>query len=295
MYYRRKILLSLLQAFGGELETIKLQKLLFLFTKTQESPAYNFVPYKFGCVSFLSYADKRTLEKYKIIKKKDNTWAVNKKHNYLNDLKENDRINIIKLEKKYKKWDLKKIIKHVYLNYPYFASKSEIIHNYLNKNEIAGINRRTRFPKKNILMTIGYEGRDIDSYMNILIKNDIKILCDVRKNALSMKYGYSKNQLKNIASKLNIEYIHTPELGIDSNKRQNLETKDDYMKLFSDYKKTTLKRSRMVLEKLSQTFLNAKRAALTCFEKDPEYCHRSIITKEITRIHPGWGQNLINA
>lgn len=31
MYYRRKIILSLLQVFGGELEKIQLQKLLFLF------------------------------------------------------------------------------------------------------------------------------------------------------------------------------------------------------------------------------------------------------------------------
>ena len=48
MYYRRKTVLSLLEVFDNELEKIRLQKLLLLFTKKQESPAYDFVPYKYG-------------------------------------------------------------------------------------------------------------------------------------------------------------------------------------------------------------------------------------------------------
>ena len=34
------------------------------------------------------------------------------------------------------------------------------------------------------LPTIGYEGRSIDEYLNLLIKNNIKLLCDVRKNPI---------------------------------------------------------------------------------------------------------------
>lgn len=57
MYYRRKILLSLLEVFGNDLEKIRLQKLLLLFTQKQETAAYDFVPYKFGCFSFHANAD----------------------------------------------------------------------------------------------------------------------------------------------------------------------------------------------------------------------------------------------
>ena len=46
MFYRRKILLALMQVFGGELEKISLQKLLFLFMKHKQNPEYDFVPYK---------------------------------------------------------------------------------------------------------------------------------------------------------------------------------------------------------------------------------------------------------
>ena len=56
MYYRRKIILALLQVFDNELEKIRLQKLLFLFCQQQEKPDYDFVPYKFGCFSYSANA-----------------------------------------------------------------------------------------------------------------------------------------------------------------------------------------------------------------------------------------------
>ena len=44
--------------------------------------------------------------------------------------------------------------------------------------------------------------------MTDLIREDVKLLCDVRKNPLSMKFGFSKNQLKGILEGVGIEYIH---------------------------------------------------------------------------------------
>ena len=49
MYYRRKILLALLEAFDNKLDKISLQKLLMLLSKEQLKPDFHFVPYKFGC------------------------------------------------------------------------------------------------------------------------------------------------------------------------------------------------------------------------------------------------------
>ncbi len=38
-----------------------------------------------------------------------------------------------------------------------------------------------------MLFTIGYEGRGIEAFIDILIWNDSRILCDVRKNPISRK------------------------------------------------------------------------------------------------------------
>lgn len=61
MFYRRKIILALLELFEDELEKIRLQKLLFLFCQKQEKADYDFIPYKYGCYSYSANADMTTM------------------------------------------------------------------------------------------------------------------------------------------------------------------------------------------------------------------------------------------
>ena len=64
MFYRRKVLLGLLEALNRQVPKTDMQKYLFLVSREQENPSYYFVPYHFGCYSFQADADKRTLAKY---------------------------------------------------------------------------------------------------------------------------------------------------------------------------------------------------------------------------------------
>jgi uncharacterized protein (DUF488 family) len=45
------------------------------------------------------------------------------------------------------------------------------------------------------LCTIGYEGRSLEDYLNVLLQEGVTLLCDVRRNPLSRKYGFSKSTL----------------------------------------------------------------------------------------------------
>ena len=91
MYYRRKILLSLLQTFDNQLEKLRLQKLLLLVSKLQDKPSFEFVPYKYGCYSFQSNADLCTMMKYGQVSKKGRMCLKTNNENYLSHLKEKDR------------------------------------------------------------------------------------------------------------------------------------------------------------------------------------------------------------
>jgi hypothetical protein len=64
MYYRRKILLALIERIGGELKPTHFQKLLLVFTRRQQKPAFEFVPYRYGAFSFQARADMATMIKY---------------------------------------------------------------------------------------------------------------------------------------------------------------------------------------------------------------------------------------
>lgn len=59
IYERQKLLLAMVATNGGRLGKLDFQKLLFLYTQTcEEVPSYEFVPFKKGCYSFASIADK---------------------------------------------------------------------------------------------------------------------------------------------------------------------------------------------------------------------------------------------
>lgn len=275
MYYRRKILLSLLQIFGGSLPKIDFQKYLFLLNVNKAEPFFEFIPYKFGCFSFQSNQDMSTLAKYNLVEESEKCWTLKDRTNYLDKLKNDDRILLADLHKKYKDLKGNELIKFIYVNYPYYAIHSTIAEKVLDKGKYkAVVNSR---PHKNgyTLFSIGYEGKTIEHFTNQLIREDIRVLCDIRKNALSMKYGFSKKQLKFIVENAGIKYIHIPELGIESNKRQHLDSKKDYEKLFRDYEKNALPHKSEQLAELNQIFITNKRIALMCFEADHTCCHRS--------------------
>lgn len=133
-----------------------------------------------------------------------------------------------------------------------------------------------------VVFTLGYEGRSLEDYLNRLVKNNVQILFDVRKNAISRKYGFSKSRLEKSVNDLNIQYIHLPELGIDSSQRKSLNTQDDYDALFANYGNIILPNHLDSIEKIYRLIKINKRIALTCFEAMPYQCHRSVIAKTLS-------------
>ncbi len=272
MYYRRKIILALVQKFGGTLKSTRFQKLLLIFTRRQQKPAYEFIPYKFGAFSMQARSDKATMIKYELLKNTQ-LWQINTEENYIEQLKKQDQEILQILHKQFKDADYKNLVTHTYREYPFYAINSEIASKYLNDT---GLNRIEFIRPKNntnILYTIGYEGIKAETYMNKLVSKDVRLLVDVRKNSMSMKFGFNKSQLKSMCKKLGIEFIHLSELGIESEKRKNLNSKADYEELFEEYEKTLSERTEQ-LEKLYSLFKEYKRVAITCFEREHTSCHR---------------------
>ncbi|NCN11316.1 MAG: DUF488 family protein, partial [Leptospira sp.] len=64
----------------------------------------------------------------------------------------------------------------------------------------------------------------------------------------------SKKQLQGILKMVNIEYLHLPGLGIESQNRQNLHSIEDYQKLFKQYENTVLVENKTDLEVLIKLY-----------------------------------------
>ena len=283
MYYRRKILLALLNELGGKISKLSLQKLLFLFSQSQKIAEYNFIPYKFGCYSFQASADLSTLAKYGLVDETKNNYQLTSKENFYYQLVADDQNSIKELIREFSSFNTTDLIKHVYREFPYFAINSTIAKEQLTVEEYEQVEKNRPYSNETVLFTIGYEGISIEEYFNRLIQKDIRVLCDVRNFPQSMKFGFSKNQLKKICEGLGIIYIHLPALGIEASKRKNLTTKKDYELIFDEYRHTTLNSNNSDQKIILELLKKYKRVALTCFESDVNYCHRFHLSNSIIR------------
>lgn len=284
MFYRRKIILALLQLFDGQLDKIRLQKLLFLFANKQAKAEYDFIPYKFGCYSYSANADMTAMVTRGFLTEDEKTFAKKDPTDYLKQLKPADLKLLQEVKANYGKMSATALMKHTYINFPFYAIKSEAAEGILTKDELEKVIKAKPKGNKTVLFTIGYEGISLEEYLVRLLKNDVKVLVDVRNNPLSMKYGFSKSQLKKYCASLGIEYVHIPEVGIQSDQRQELNTQSDYDKLFAVYRKNNLSKTATSQNEILKLLKQHKRIALTCFEANICQCHRKHLAEAIEQL-----------
>ena len=160
---------------------------------------------------------------------------------YFSELTIFDQVAIRDICKQFKDVPLDDLIRYTYLHYPFFAIKSTIARKMLMPDELARVDLQKRHFDNKKLFTIGYEGKSLERYLNFLIINDVRVLCDVRKNAYSQKYDA----------------------------------------LFDYYEENTLPLNWDSLLKVREIIDQEGRVALTCFEQNPKQCHRSRVAKAL--------------
>jgi uncharacterized protein (DUF488 family) len=131
-----------------------------------------------------------------------------------------------------------------------------------------------RFQTKTIV-SVGYEQRDIDAFVELLRTEDVDLLVDVRLNAISRKRGFSKTALANALGQAGIEYRHERVLGNpkpnrDPFRRGEESARHRYEEHLRDY-------AGPICDELVE-LAGSVRIALLCFERDHDSCHRSSIT-----------------
>jgi hypothetical protein len=287
MLYARQIhLLALLDALGGNVANLDFQKLLFMYCQeTDAPPDYEFIPYRLGAFSFTSYADRRKLAQHGLIGTDEQTWrltvtgrkAIAGKYKILKPFQI--------FAGKYQEIRGDMLVAESYRQYPYYGTRSEIARRVLKKDPEALLQiDKARTPQGHAgLTTIGYEGRSFEGYLNTLIEYGVAVLCDVRRNPLSRKYGFSKSTLSKGCASIGVRYEHLPELGIASEQRLNLKTQSDYDLLFQRYDREVLPMQGVALRKICSWVKNGEKVALTCYERLPIQCHRKYVAERLEK------------
>ncbi len=148
------------------------------------------------------------------------------------------------------------------------------------------------------MVTIGVYGFDGESFLQRLQQANVRVLLDVRqrRGVRGPEYAWANSgRLQAALAHARIAYQHHPELAPTTELR-HLQYAEDHRQgvgkrsrreLAAEYTRryTTEILDRADLTSIVSALASSGTAALLCVERDPEACHRSLITQRLTEQH----------
>ncbi len=131
------------------------------------------------------------------------------------------------------------------------------------------------------VLTIGYEGSDLNDFIATLVKLKVGTVLDVRELPLSRKLGFSKTPLRDALAAAGIEYRHERALGCPTEIRDRLKKNGDYKSYFAAFDRYLVGQVDVI-----ETLVNELdgRVVLLCYERDPDFCHRKSVAECIDEL-----------
>ncbi|MET8004508.1 DUF488 domain-containing protein [Nonomuraea glycinis] len=129
---------------------------------------------------------------------------------------------------------------------------------------------------------VGYEGCDLDGFIQRLHHGGVTLLIDVRLNPISRKRGFSKTALSTALANAGISYEHMRILGNPKWNRSGFggspaelgTARGIYAQSLDDDD------ARACLERIAST-ARQQRVAVMCFEADEFRCHRDLVLEAV--------------
>jgi hypothetical protein len=283
---RQKLLLATLESIGEEIELRKMQQLLFLISEAHPVKYYHFAPVVEGVKSFELEYDVGSL-KIKELLHYDDELLRPLLTGYIREIPSDLSSDVSRVTLEFGRKTYEEIAREIFTRYPYYAINSDLRHGVLTQEELDKVEQVRAVGMSPMLYTIGYEGLHLEEYINLLIGQNVRMLIDVRKNAYSMKFGFSRHILERGLREAGIHYIHLPGLGVDSAKRHAANTDKQWYNMFQEYYEETLPLHGKELSTIKEMLERVNRVAITCYEATSEDCHRSYVARALEAMQ-GW-------
>ena len=129
------------------------------------------------------------------------------------------------------------------------------------------------------LYTIGYQGQNIDSFLEHLLAHGVEQVIDVRERPFSRKPDFSKKRLVAHLAGVGIAYEHLVALGTPKVLRDEVRQTHDYEAFFAAMRALLATQGEAVQAALD--LARARRSALLCFEASHAECHRLVVADAI--------------
>lgn len=276
MLNRQKCLLHMVELAGRPVTHFELTKWAFLLAHEMPSRGgaafYQFLPYQFGPFSFCLYQEAGALVHNGYLVEGEDSWRlVEEVPRPTAGLPQAVREDAARAVRQFGDRARDALMGYVYERFPWFTVNSTV--RRLDKRPVASA----------AVYTVGYEGWQVDGFLNMLMRAGIQRVIDVRNNPVARRYGFHKSTLGRLCGKVEIEYAHFPQLGVRSELRRNLEGPADYGALFTRYEDETLPREKDPVKRVAE-LVSKKASVLMCMEADPQRCHRSRLAKAVASV-----------
>ena len=128
--------------------------------------------------------------------------------------------------------------------------------------------------------TIGYQNATLPEVIAKLKAAKVDLLVDVRAVAASRRPGFSKTILKTSLQAEGVGYLHLRALGTPKEGRiaSRAGRKDEMRRIFEDQMRTPEAQDAFAQLK---ALVETRRAALLCYEDQPEDCHRRVLSDRL--------------
>jgi len=128
------------------------------------------------------------------------------------------------------------------------------------------------------LYTIGFGGKSLEEFINLIKKNNIQKLVDIRLKTSSQLSGFAKSRdLKFILKIFNIDYEHIVDLAPDDFILKKYRNDKNWKEYEEKFKKLMNQRNaKKILNKLVE---ESKAVCLLCSENEPTKCHRRLVVE----------------
>lgn len=134
------------------------------------------------------------------------------------------------------------------------------------------------------LYTAGYEGVDIETFVQQLLDAEVDQIIDVRQYPISRKSGFSKTALSETLAEVDIAYCHVRELGCPKPIRERYKQDRDWVTYEEDFRRYIETQNEALDRVVSASAVT--RSCLICFEADAAFCHRRLVAEASQKIQP---------
>ena len=280
MLNRQKCILYMIEQARRPVTRLELTKWAFLLAEEMPSGGgasfYDFLPYQYGPFSFILFREADGLVRNSYLREaevgREEGWErVSNVPGNTADLPGSVQSDAAKVVQRFAAKPADELIDYVYTQFPWYTANSRM--RQLEQRPVASL----------AIYTVGYEGCSVDRLLNVLMRKGVQRVIDVRRNPVARRYGFHKSSLDRLCGKVEIDYVHVPELGIPSELRRGLKDPPAYAKLFEKYETELLPQQSKAVARIAG-LMTEEPAVLMCTEADPAMCHRSRVARAVARV-----------